>query len=999
MTSIQPRKVRRTVFIGLGGTGNEVIRLVKQEMVRHDYCDLPLFQYLVLDTVAFYEKPGMDNRKRLQNGKEYLYIGGYDPNEVINNIGNWPVIDRWWGNRYQTNLVTVDEGAGQMRSVGRMGFFYWFNKIEVELQRIVQEVTNISNLEAASLNNFDVTDNDPIVYIIFSLCGGTGSSLFFDVAYVMRDLFVRKGLKPTIVGLTMLPGPYIQSIKSMPQRERIQANTYASLMELERLHSMALGVEQKPDGKNIWSVQYSTNFRVDSPASPFEYIYLIDDTTVKGKNYERSRLYQSLSKGIFWLSAPATATHFWERAKNLDSKTASGGGTPDPAGRRRLSPYSSLGVSTLTFNWSNDRIEDELENLIIDELCSTAPIKPSLPNYLHSENAFLEELSGEQTGINPFPASKQLQPNGTFKDKAAVDEMLERYTVKYQAALGSLARSVFWIRKKDSFKADVVAFVDNFMHDSLCARGPIATTQELEAIRDRLNTLLEGVNELSQKAIQRKAELEEEYDSSIRIVQSTNLLAQIGGNIGVFLKKVYLFEPFRRKSTARDLNIAAQNAARQRYLWYQASFRDQICRDITKTVLEPLIAHVDKQKSAIKDVQVELENWRDRNKAEQSVRGNQQSPLRIDQIHPDLSESEQIAKAIKDKKLKLDYVVLQVLKGAFNEWPKPGGDAMQDLKPAIQSAVIDNIKSIGGEKHLIDRLLEPEFDRQRKTFLEGAECLWNFAKDTDQNILSRLEPIEFLGYGIDSHQNITDDQMKPSLDTLLNYLAERPDTVPTDLSDELVLLKTSHGLLISAIKSISDLQRSYQVMNTVRGAPYLHIDYADQVRAGYGPIVHVAVTHKQIIDTWIEVADSIEVVKENAADAMRQAIREYPDKLGIGRFVKDTELLDVDHENHPFFNLKDVFDRTLRAMNQVPAVSQALMKLADLENVLYAQRWMKIDPPIGSRFDVILHDKVSESPNSHLSPGRIVEVYTYGYIRRESGKLPSKRLAGVIVSV
>ncbi len=290
-----PRKIRRTIFIGLGGTGNEVIRRVKQEMLRHQF-DLPLFQYLVLDTSAFNEPLNISPLKRLRNGEEYLYIGGYNPNDVLENIEDWPTIGHWWGNRTRTNLVAVDEGAGQMRSVGRMGFFYHFNAIQAQLRRMIQEITSTSNRENAMLSNYDVSANDPIIYIVFSLCGGTGSGLFFDVAYAIRHLMNAGGLKPTIVGVAMLPGPYIQDISSIPQQERIQANSYAALMEMERLHNMALGLEPRLNGKDIWSVQYATNFRVDLAELPFEYIYLIDDTTIHGEHLKRNRIYEIAGK-------------------------------------------------------------------------------------------------------------------------------------------------------------------------------------------------------------------------------------------------------------------------------------------------------------------------------------------------------------------------------------------------------------------------------------------------------------------------------------------------------------------------------------------------------------------------------------------------------------------------------------------------------------------------------------------------------------------------------
>ncbi len=994
MSSQQPRKVRRTIFIGLGGTGNEVVRRVKREMLRHRY-DLPIFQYLVLDTVIFDEKPGLEPLMRLRNGEEYLYIGGYNPNEVLKNLANWPVIGRWWGNRKQTNLVTVDEGAGQMRSVGRMGFFYHFNTIEVQLRRIVQEVTSVTNRENALVQNYDVSANDPIIYIVFSLCGGTGSSLFFDVAYVLKQMLASAGMKPTIVGMAMLPGPFIQSISSIPQQERIQANTYAALMEMERLHNMALGLEEKPDGKNMWSVQYATNFRVDSPELPFEYIYLIDDTTVKGEKQSRLRIYNILGRAIFWLSGPSTAAHFWERAKNLNSKTVAGGGLPDSSGRLRLSPYSSLGISTVVLDWQLERVQHELENLLIVQIGATAPIKPTLPSWLNSENALVEEVSGEPTGVNPLPPSKALRPIGTFKDRAAIDEMLDRFTVKYQAALNSIPRSVIWQRGKETSKLNTIALIDRHVHDALCVRGPVATLQELEVIRDRFSAILLGINELDQKAKQRKAELDDEYDRTTRTVQRTNLISQIGENIKSFLGRVYFFEAFRKKSSSRDLNVAAENAARQRYLWYQESFRIIICSEVAKSILEPVIAHLDKQKAPFNGIERALEAWKDRNMDAYRIHGSIREFIDVERIRPHLSESEQVQEAIMSRRLKLDLVMEEVLKRAFNGWPKPGEDPMNDLKPAIMDGVSETLRFIGGEEHLVDRLLGKDVEMQRKSLMQGAECLWNFTKDANQNVLSHLEAIDILSFGIDPRQGITSQQMLPSVEELLRNQSPRPDPVPTDISDELALMKTSHGLQISAIRSIHELQHSYQVMNTVRAAPYLHIDYTDQARAGYGPLGNLELTYKQLIDMWVEVADNVEQVQLKLAEGIRDALDLYK-KFLISVGLPPGQLLEVSRENDPFFDFADAIRLVFKLVPKTPGVSQALMKLADIEDVLHAQGWMKIDPPYNARFDPTLYYIQGTRSEPGVTPGRVVEVTSPGYIRYQPQR--QVRLAMVIVS-
>ncbi len=980
----QPRKIRRTMFIGLGGTGNEVIRRVKQEMLGHKY-DLPLFQYLVLDTVAFDEKPGMPPLMRLRNGEEYLYIGGYNPNDVLKNIGNWPVIARWWGNRTRTNLVAVDEGAGQMRSVGRMGFFYHFNTIQVQLRRMIQEITSTSNRENAMLSNYDVSANDPIIYIVFSLCGGTGSSLFFDVAYAIRHLLNAGGLKPTIVGITMLPGPYIQAISSIPQQERIQANSYAALMEMERLHNMALGLEPRPNGKDIWSVQYATNFRVDSAELPFEYIYLIDDTTVNGEKHKRDRIYNALGKAIFWLSGPSTATHFWERAKNLNSKTVASGGIPDATGRKRLSPYSSLGVSTVKLDWQFERLQHELENKFIECIRKMEATRPGLPNYLNSTNSLVEEVSGEATGVNPFPPTKALQASNTLKDLAAVDEMLTRHTEKYQAALNSIARSSLWQYKKKECKETCIVEIDKHIQSSLCIRGPVAAVRELEMIRERLMTLITGLDEMSQKAKLRKAELDDEYTRNSSVAQPNSLLEQTFANFVNFAKRLYLFKQFRRASTSRELTTLARQQARKRYEWYQASFNIVIYSDIVKTILEPLIAHVDRQKATCEGVDRELEALYDANKEAHRINSLLTAQHHIDRIRPHLSEKDQVSEAIKSGRLKVDQKLEAILKGAFSTWPKPGGDAMAELKPVLSSVVMDTLKIIEGEEHLAKRLCgaDTTIVRQRKAFLEGAECMWNFAKDVSQNILSHLEPIELVGYGIEGHQGITTPDLTPVLDDLLKNQSARPDTISTDIGDELVLLKTSHGLPISAIRTINELQHAYQVMNTVRGAPYLHIDYADQVRAGYGPLANVAWTYRELMKIWYDEADNLDYSNPKLANEARTVLTKYESVLqSKGIYTGGT--IDVMDEKDSFFDLVDELRWAIRPLNQTPAVAQALMKFADLEDILHAQGWIKIEPTYGERFNPSLHSALNRRAEPNMPPGRVIEVHRPGYIRHQS---------------
>jgi len=978
------------MFIGLGGTGNEVVRRVKMEMLRHGY-DLPLFQYLVLDTVPFNEDPDMNPLMRLRNGEEYLYIGGYNPNEILKRIDNWPVIAHWWGTRDQTNLVTVDEGAGQMRSVGRMGFFRHFTLIYTRLERMVRSVMSTSNREAALLKNYDVpASKPPVVYLVFSLCGGTGSSLFFDVAYVLRKLF---DVKPTIVGLAMLAGPYVQEIQSLPQQERIQANTYAALQELERLHDIALGQAPRPNGKDIWDVQYATNFHVSSPDLPFDYIYLIDDRTEIGERNNREQIYGLMSQAIFWLSGPSTAVHFWERAKNLSSNTLAGGSRPDPAGGLHFSKYSSLGIGIVKLEWHLERVQQELEIIILDIIRKTPTSKPRLVNWLSNADTLINKITDEP-GVNLVPGANELKPTGLLRDRAQLDELLEGYTIKYEAVLASLPRSGKWQRTKEKYKKEALDELNSLFRKGLIERGPVAALQEMEMIKESLDESLKKLDELEAKAKEQETQLREDYENTRRTLEPDSRFVQTMSSIVDSFRKVY-----GRKNTSaeRNLKTLAANTSHQRYLWYLARLRIYLCVEAQKYIIEPALIHAEKLRSLLEDIDDELQTWQDRiQQSGSSLYGeedlsNSESVIRI---RPSISERNQITDAIKRGDIRSEMLTSKILKQAFQEWPKSDGNVLEALKAAITVSLPDILQRTVRKERLLDRLQGSGAWRQRELFLQRAECMWSFSKDATQEVLSHLEKINLLGYGNEDDSTNKQNNVQHQIDTLLKQQDIAPERVSTNVTDELMLMKTSHGLPISLIRSMPELHHSYQVMNIMRSAPYLHLDYRDQIQAGYGPLTSIEMTAQQIFDTWVDASEVLEHSMSDLAATIKNSALSYESKLHTTRF----ETIEVQNENDPLFDLIGEIEEATTKRNKTPIVSEALIKLSDLVGLLHAQGWVIIEPARGSHVDPERHKQVGVREETQILPDRISEVIRRGYIRQRPNQPPQIRKARVIIS-
>lgn len=922
-------KLLSTLFIGLGGTGNTVIRRTKYEMLQHGY-DLPIFQYLVLDTMQYAEEPNLHPHMHLRNGEEYLYIGGYNPNEILSNTTHWPVITKWWGNRAgNKTLVTVDAGAGQMRAVGRMSFFRHFKEIEGQLKRMVFEVLSGNNRDTLLKKNFEVSSEaNPVVYIVFSLCGGTGSSLFFDVAYVLRKLF--GNVTPTIVGIAMLPNPYLQQINSTPQKERIQANAYASLLELERLHKMALGQAQRASKNAIWDVQYTASFGVTSYELPFDYIYLIDDTAAKGTRYTRDELCALLGQGIFWLSGPTTAIEFWAQAKNLMSNNLAGGGRPDASGQLRFSKYSSLGVSTVAIDWQDLRSQRTLGQLILTSIAATKASKLPLPKWLESATALYNEIS------QPF-LPIELKPTGSFKNILSIQNMLNRFSTDYTTRVTHLTRTTGWLLRREAQIKRAKQELEQALHEALCERGPIAAYQEIENALQKFQAMQNELEQEVSKSAQIGRETRDRYNQVLQFMAPQHPLLAFLTGTGDFLRKLVRGFWSSTASTDRRLKEIAGNAAQLLYQCYLYDFRSIVCNELIESFVKPAIAILEQQQRDVtiaRDVivhwQTQLNDDEQRDKRERAAR-SQGVFEEVIPIPPAQSDQDQIIhRSSKD----IDIVAHEVLQEAFQDGLKSANGTYTALYNAIQNVASSWFSQRGNTERALERLVERDTTTQREQFWRRTECLWNFQQDATQNASADLETITLLGVG----ENTDELSVKHSIRLLLGTKGEPVTPVNTSFPDELAYIKTVHGLPITLIHGMKEMHQSYQTMAIVKKAPYLHLDNRDDVVEAYDYLAQLDITHENIIEVWEAIAYELERSDKAYADYIRDAVEQYRDyhtlEGNIAQIIQgtDTELL------------RQFVDEMIRGVDTRGAAAPAAAQIAvqDMLGVLKIRRWKRV---------------------------------------------------------
>ncbi|MGH8855238.1 MAG: tubulin-like doman-containing protein, partial [Telluria sp.] len=302
--------LRPTLFIGAGGTGMEVMMRIRRRILSavwnlhsptrvESIADFPVARFLHFDldnnavidegkslrTDPWYELVKLSDEERLV---EPLDLPQY--HESDDSLARFPLIESWMPLRpkkLRSLGIDPSKGAGQIRALARLYLYDKYPKLRGRIKGALNSLgsnAGIERKENYQRLGLQVDTSKFRIVVIASCAGGTGAGSVLDLGWLSKAI-ARQEVSDSQVDLVLLmPSGFAKANK-----ERTEANAYATLMELETaMRDMNAQVNwMEPDS-------------ITGKGAPFDDVYFVDTANLANKaTLDVKDVYQMVADTLF----------------------------------------------------------------------------------------------------------------------------------------------------------------------------------------------------------------------------------------------------------------------------------------------------------------------------------------------------------------------------------------------------------------------------------------------------------------------------------------------------------------------------------------------------------------------------------------------------------------------------------------------------------------------------------------------------------------------------
>ncbi|MBK1689378.1 tubulin-like doman-containing protein [Rubrivivax gelatinosus] len=278
--------LRPTLFIGVGGTGMEVLMRVRRRILNalwggagnrtrvEQLSDFPVAQFIQLDLDS---GAVIDGGRAQAEDLQFDLVKFTDDEKIVETfdiekysrdddaLERYPHIKDWLSltpKKIRELGIDPAKGAGQIRAISRLYFFDKYAKIRDKIRLKLKTLkAGLSHERQLNQLGLKMETSKFRIVVVGSVAGGTGSGAFLDMGLLARWLAKTEVGNADVELMLFLPTGYAGANK-----DRTEANGYAALMELESAMM----------GNKGYVGRWDAYDQPELPREPYNEVYLID---------------------------------------------------------------------------------------------------------------------------------------------------------------------------------------------------------------------------------------------------------------------------------------------------------------------------------------------------------------------------------------------------------------------------------------------------------------------------------------------------------------------------------------------------------------------------------------------------------------------------------------------------------------------------------------------------------------------------------------------------
>jgi hypothetical protein len=555
-------KIKRCLYVGLGGTGMNALLHTKKMFVE-TYGEVPpMIGFLGIDT------DGDAYKKELPSthGPISLAPNEQTPIQVEDAQAAYITSKQHFGWVHPDNvfaLTAMTKGAGQIRSNGRFALTCNFENLANKVRDAVGRITD-ANIRTNPKYDADFV-GDVEVHMVFSMSGGTGAGTFINMAYVIRHALG----KCKVTGYAVLPDVF--ETMSQYGMDRVKPNTYGSIIDLDYFMHL--------NGTEGLQFDYVTGTQ-EVKSRPFSAFFFIDNKNKSGDSYSNiDQLAEMISLALVTSSGELSGS-VDSVTDNVEKSIMNGDGM---VGNKRAW-VSGMGSCEILFRGKDMCEINALKNAqrIIQRMVSSCQdANMIVNNWIDSPEVNIRENGGaENDNVIDFLLPKNPKyPLEDIDDDMAAENSVNAFIEAARPRDEEVQNRVI------ELKTRVLRELHSLIVKSINQECGVGLANDvLEGLQSQVNLFLSEMNEEKDKLNEAQPRLQ----NAIKVASAD--LKEISGRF------------FKKRSTVEDLRANVCEAG----MALAINIRELKRRDGAITFFSALLQAINEEKLKINDIENKL---------------------------------------------------------------------------------------------------------------------------------------------------------------------------------------------------------------------------------------------------------------------------------------------------------------------------------------------------------------------------------------------------------